>query len=55
MYKIFIIWVCGGDVETRRVKTENEARATVLIAITEGAYSARYEPPLPTGDITSGL
>lgn len=53
MYTVYIIWVCSGDVETRQVKTEDEARAIVLIAITEGAYSARYEPPLPTVDISN--
>ena len=51
MYKVFIIWVCGGDVETQRVKTETEARAIILTAIAKGAYSARYEPPLPTDNI----
>lgn len=51
MYTVFIIWVCGSDVVTRQVNTEDEARAIILFAITEGAYSARYEPPLPT-DIT---
>ena len=53
MFKVFIILVCGGDVETRRVNTEDEARAAVLIAITEGAYSARYEPPLPSVDMSN--
>jgi len=47
MYTIFVIWVIGGDVEIQRVKTEAEARAITLTVISDGAYSARYEPPLP--------
>lgn len=45
MYTVFIIWVCGGDVEMEDVSTEQEALAIICTAISAGAYSARYEPP----------
>lgn len=44
MYTVFIIWVCGSDVVTRQVNTEDEARAIILFAITEGLIVLDMSP-----------